>query len=565
MVAAAEPRRTVIGPTWRRGENGKFVLPERTLGWQVIDWCEAGNVLQPDGPNAGDPWRFTLEQARFVLWWYAVDEQGRFIYRAGMLRRMKGWGKDPLAAVLCIVEFVGPCRFGGWDVNGQPIAEPVYASCVLIAAVSQDQVKRNTMSLFPGLLSPALIRECEMDVGKEIIYAIQGRCRIEMLTTSARSTEGPRPTFILKNETQHWVKAVGGPEMAATCRRNAAKARDGSTRMLSISNAHAPGEMSDAELDYEAYLERPGSFLYDSIESSDEVISWLRRLKEEPGLEDAEKASLRENLIGELRWCRGDSDWVHAEILLEECEDPRTPVNMALRFYFNRLAAGEDRAFNAGLWDELERRGYRPERGALVVGGFDGSVNRDHTALIGMEVATGHQFVAGYWEPALQTDGQLQIPVNEVVQTLDAFFEEFEVWRLNADPWWWKEVLAALAGRHNEPSQQRVVEFDTTQYKRMARALRNYRDAMEGREISHDGDERFRAGIVNAHRHELQFLDDDGERMWTIQKERPDSPFKIDPAMAGALANEARLAAIAAGVLEPEPPSPYEAHGLRRA
>lgn len=72
----------------RIGPPGKPVL---TLGWDALAWT-AERLLQPDGPEAGQPWRYTTEQARFVLWWYAVDERGRFIYRRGMLRRLKGWG-----------------------------------------------------------------------------------------------------------------------------------------------------------------------------------------------------------------------------------------------------------------------------------------------------------------------------------------------------------------------------------------------------------------------------------------------------------------------------------------
>lgn len=66
--------------------------PTRTLGWEVLDW-QLDYLLQPDGDNAGQPWTLTPEQVRFVLWWYAMDERGRFVYRRGVLRRMKGWGK----------------------------------------------------------------------------------------------------------------------------------------------------------------------------------------------------------------------------------------------------------------------------------------------------------------------------------------------------------------------------------------------------------------------------------------------------------------------------------------
>jgi hypothetical protein len=66
-------------------------LPKRTLGWQALAWT-AEWLRQPDGPDAGGPWTYTNEQARFLLWWYAVDERGQFVYRRGMLRRLKGWG-----------------------------------------------------------------------------------------------------------------------------------------------------------------------------------------------------------------------------------------------------------------------------------------------------------------------------------------------------------------------------------------------------------------------------------------------------------------------------------------
>ena len=68
------------------------VPPEnRTLGWQVLAWT-ADYLQQPDGPMAGRPWEFTTEQAKIVLRWYAIDDQGKFVFRRGVLRRMKGWG-----------------------------------------------------------------------------------------------------------------------------------------------------------------------------------------------------------------------------------------------------------------------------------------------------------------------------------------------------------------------------------------------------------------------------------------------------------------------------------------
>jgi len=82
-----------------------YQLPaeNRTLGWGILDWSTKW-ILQPDGPDAGQPWRYTDEQAKMVLVWYEIDETGRFVYRRGVIRRMKGWGKDPMLAALSLVE-----------------------------------------------------------------------------------------------------------------------------------------------------------------------------------------------------------------------------------------------------------------------------------------------------------------------------------------------------------------------------------------------------------------------------------------------------------------------------
>src|SRR5688500_12022903 len=99
---------TVMGPTWKTNPDGSWLLPEKTLGWTQAGWC----ARYLHGPESTDEsptrWNFTDEQLRLLLWWYAVDENGRFVYRTGVLQRLKGWGKDPLLAVICILEFVGP-------------------------------------------------------------------------------------------------------------------------------------------------------------------------------------------------------------------------------------------------------------------------------------------------------------------------------------------------------------------------------------------------------------------------------------------------------------------------
>lgn len=88
------------GPTWQRDPNwdgrdrlAEFVLPETTLGWQILAWIRA-NLQSDETDELGNPLPFkpTFEQSRFILWWYAIDPRGRFVYRDGVLQRLKGWG-----------------------------------------------------------------------------------------------------------------------------------------------------------------------------------------------------------------------------------------------------------------------------------------------------------------------------------------------------------------------------------------------------------------------------------------------------------------------------------------
>jgi hypothetical protein len=218
------------------------------VGWP---WLQHAN---------GRPWRYTGEQFRFVLWWYAVDESGTFLYRDGVLQRLKGWGKDPLGATLCAVEFVGPSRPPAVRVCPQRVGRAGGAAARRRASrgvgadgggVEGSDPQHD--DAFPGSVPEAGPREFEIDLGKEIIYAHHGQQRIESVTSSPRALEGARSTFVLRNETHHWLSNNDGHEMDAVIERNATKSADGSARALSITNAYEPSEDSVAQRAREAF------------------------------------------------------------------------------------------------------------------------------------------------------------------------------------------------------------------------------------------------------------------------------------------------------------------------
>lgn len=529
-MALATKQRTVrrvvkpvtIGPTWERS-RGEWKLPKKTLGWDILAWT-AEYLQQPDGPQAGERWRFTDEQARFVLWFYAVDDAGRFVYRNAVFRRMKGTGKTPMAAALCAAEFVGPCRFGGWN-GAQPIAVPHSAAWVQTVAVSKEQT-RNMMTLFPGLFTREAIQKYSIDLGKEIIYAHKGRSRIEAVTSSPRSLEGGRATFVVKDENHHWIESNEGHAMAEVIARNLAKSRDGSARSLATTNAFNPGEESDAEHDWQAYVEivegrsRATGFLYDCLEAP-------------PETELANPDSLRAGLLA----ARGDSTWLDVDRLMEEIYDPRTPPSMARRFYLNQLVAGEDAWILPHLWESRARPNHKVPDGAIVTLGLDGSKSDDHTALVGCEVETGHMFLIGHWDPERYPESQL--PRDQVDATVHQAFAKYDVVGFYSDRQHfetyidkWAEEFGdklCVASRVKQP-----IEWDMGARSHDAtKAAESFHDAIVEGALTFDGNVTFTQHVLNARAR----LNNFGT---TFGKESRFSSRKVDCLAAAVLSRQAR-------------------------
>lgn len=480
----------------------------RTLGWHVLAWTSE-YLVQPDGVSAGEPWRYTDEQVRVLLRWYQIDARGRFVHRRGVLRRMKGWGKDPFLASLAAVELCGPCRFGGWDSGRAPIAVQHPAPWIQVAAVSKDQ-NRNTMVLFPGLFSPEAIAEYRVDLGKEIIYA-RGVGRIEAVTSSPRALEGGRPSLVIANETHHWLETNEGLEMMAAIRRNLAKSRDGSGRVMEITNAHLPGEGSAAEATHDAWAESGGKLdgvYYDSVEA--------------PPLEDlGDTAALRRGLLA----ARGDSTWVDVDHLVKEIQDPTTPETISRRFYLNQVTKAGSAWLPDGTWDACAVKGVSIADQAEVVLGFDGSKNHDVTVVVAVSVGVRpHVQVVGAW---MRPDNEpfWEVPRAQVKDTIRAACKRWKVREIAWDEYLWLDSAEELADEGLP-----VVEFPQNMT-RMGPATQRFYEAVVSRELTHSDDPLLRSHVANARTK----TDSRGTR---LVKDSKGSPRKIDLAIAAVMAHD---------------------------
>ena len=534
-----------LGPTWKRGPDGKFILPEYTLGWHCLAWTKT--YLQH---YVGKAWQYTPEQARLTLWWYAMDPAtNRFLWRDGVLQRLKGHGKDPLKATWGAFEFVGPCRFGEvadegneWGVPpGQPLGVQHPAAWVQMAAVSQDQT-RNTMTLFPGLFSKRAIEEYRIDLGKEIIYADKGRARIEAVTSSPRALEGGRPTATYMGETHHWLESNSGHEMAAVIERNATKSADGQSRTLADTNAFEPGEDSVAERTRDAYEAAEAGravetgLFYDTLEAPPE-------------------AKLTEAWIEPtLRAVRGDSTWLDIDRLKASILDQRNPPSRSRRFWYNQIVAAEDAWLARYEWDACKRGDLALQDGDEIVMFFDGSKSDDATGLAACRMSDGLVSALGVWQkpanwPAPNTPGFVpyQVPRDEVHGVVENAFARFKVLAFFADPgggkddedgemywdsyidlwgqtWGAKLALRAVLSGPKAHAVRWDMRGDSRNQETFTEAVkRTHADVLQ-RQLVHDGHKTLRIHVINARRR---------TNRWgiTIGKEHRTSAKKIDLAV----------------------------------
>ena len=530
-----------IGPTWET-EGGHWKLPEQTLGWDGLAFC--GTWLKHDN---GDPWRFTDEQARWWLWWYAVDSDGRFVYRDGVLQRLKGWGKDPVGACLLFTEAFGPCRFDRWD-NDRPTSRDVPNAWVQTAAVALEQTK-NTMRLFPVLVTDDAKRHFGVQIGKELVHGLDDTRLIQAVTSSPTTLEGARSTFVLKNETQHWDSSNDGHEMADVIERNQTKSPDGGARSLAITNAYEPSNESVAQNDREAWekVHAGGAvnvgLLYDSLEAPAEAPLSPDREPDEPDDDyESRRASIITDVVSSIR---GDSTWLDVPTILKSILDIRNPPSRSRRFWFNQITATEDAWVSPQEWDASADPAFEVQPKAIITLGFDGSLSDDDTALIGCHVDGDHLFSLGIWSPPKNGE----VDRRAIDRAVRAAFELYDVVGFYADlhPWesyidaWTDEFVGAppKSGLVVKSSLKQPIAWDMRdrggKLQKFTEACERLQAAIiEPGGLTHDGSRRFRIHALNARR---------APNKWgvSVRKEHRESARKIDAVPAAVLARLARM------------------------
>lgn len=384
---------------------------DRTLGWAVYAWMIEHLVHG----ITGDPLDINDETLEFLLSYYALDENGRWLYNRAAMRRARGTGKSPLAAIIACAELCGPVRFNGWDSRdeyGNLLGKPARAPWIQIVATSLDQTKA-VMDIAASSWTNEAIDKYSLEIAKEAIIKHAGpRGRIMVVPNNPRALRGPRPTLVIADEVSEWVDSNGGHAGMVRIRSNLAKDPTASARLFELCNAFEPGEDSHAERTWQAYslqMEKTGksSILYDSLEA-------------DPSLKLNDPDELREA----IRQASGDSD-LDVENLVTVALDPSVTITVFRREHLNQLLSSDDSLISAQLFDELTFGVPPLVPGEEVTLGFDGSLTLDGTAIVAFRLSDRSFHLLKYWEPDPHEENW-RIDEEEVDQTYRAFHEIYK-------------------------------------------------------------------------------------------------------------------------------------------
>lgn len=411
-----------VGPTWRYSDG--WLLPGATLGWGFLSW-----TTRHLNGKVGKPWWWTPEQTRFLLWYYAVDSAGEFLYHSAALQRLKGWGKDPTAAGISVGSLHGPVMFDHWE-GDRPIGRDDPEAWTQIAAVSQEQTA-NTMKLFPSLIPQETRDRYGIQIGKFNVWSDGDRRQIQAVTSNANAIEGGRPHQIIRAETQNWLATNGGHDMVGAMEGNAAKSEVSTpARILDIFNAYRPGRDSVAERAREAWESTQG----EDATRLDYGVLW-------DSLEAPPNAPLTKEAAPEVVRCvAGDATWLDTRPngrIVKSILNPENSPSESRRKWFNQIVGTEDAWVQPTWVDRPENRRLKDalQPGDRVALFGDGSKSGDDTGLVAIRLSDGLAQLLHHQHPGNDAQGKpILVDRNELDADVMLAFDTYTVVAFYFDP-----------------------------------------------------------------------------------------------------------------------------------
>jgi hypothetical protein len=447
---------------------------------------------------------------------------------------------------------------------GEPMGRPVKVPFIRCMATEEGQTGNvyDTIyfNLTEGPLSEAMARRDDAGLTRVLL---PGGGEITPSTASSASKDGGKETFVGFDET-HLYNTPELRRMYATVTRNLRKRKKiAETWFLEGTTMFAAGEQSVAESTYQL------------AERIREGRARRQRLLFDHRWGDVDDLTDEQALRAAIVEAYGDAiAWNDLDGLVDEFMEGRSATVDSRRYFLNSPSSTVDAWLTEYEWAARgPKRGgdgaEPPVKGDVITVGFDGSRKRargvtDATALVGCRVHDGHVFQIRVWEqPANEPDWQ--VPATEVEAEVRSVFATYKVVGFYADPAKWETYIADWEAAFGARLKVKATQAHPIQWwmtggrvQMTVRALEKFESAVVDGELTHDGASELTRHVLNARRR----LSRSGVQ---IGKENPDSPKKIDAAVAAVLAWQARLDAVAAGLgRKPTPVIPRRLDKPRR-
>jgi phage terminase large subunit-like protein len=468
-------------------------------GAAVVDFF-AQNLTHTKGPAAGQPFELELWQRDFVTEFYKRDDEGRRVYRLGVLGIPRGNGKSPLAAGLGLYELLtrrdSPDVFCAAGSREQARIVFNFARSFVETGPLLDMVKvgRNDLVYPDGLGSMRVVSaEGSLQFGHSVSCAIVDEAHV----------------FATTKHTDLWEAF----ETALHKRVD--------SFMLGITTAGADrtsllGHLYESAL-ADLSLERPHECLTIGRDEDNGVLFWWYAAPETAELDD------------EATWrAANPASWVDLRDLRRLRYSPGTSEAAFRRLHLNQWTAAEDVWITPTRWAAC-RSDEKIPNGAEVFVGVDAAYTGDATA-----VAWAHKPAEGpipvrahVWSALEATPAHVHVAGGHIsFDAVEDFVTElgqrFRVREVVYDPAFFARS-AELLGARGLP----VASLDQRSAP-MREAWSQFYEAVNAQALAHDGDQVLTAHVLNAAAH----IDPAGH--WKVRKVK--QSHKIDGLVASVIA-----------------------------
>lgn len=532
-----------VGAVPASATKGQWEGPWPSLGPYVCDFIEA-NLCHGPGPVKGQAVTLTEEEVRFIFQFYEVHPKalcgrrhcscpnyvGKFRYEWGIYCRLKGARKSELAAWLTHVELKGPCRFGGWDAEGDAVAISLWdmggSVDIPFAATSEDQSKDTAWASFYEIAKMAPYAD-DLDIYLDRVNIRRnGAGNARVVTSSSIRSDGGRPTFTVEEECHLW-ELPEYLELDRVLDFNLAKLGANDPHGLKVSTMFGEGRGSVLERDYETWKEGNSNLLFD-----------LRSARD--GLDPTNEDDILTGVTDAI----GEADWLDPFRILGKFKKNR---RAGVRYWWNKLSADDNIAVTPNEW-----RATTDERviedGEIICLGFDGSLYDDCTALMVCHFTDGYQWPAAIIYPD-GTEPGVEAMRSQIELALFDLSARFRIAKAYCDPPHWGEHIAKWQAAYGDKT---FLSWWTNRDTPMSWATHRWYEGIATKTWRHSADEEFAKQVTQARRRATAVYVnvEEGIKGWVPQKDRPGSPKKVDACVASILAMEARTDAIRLGLGE---------------